>query len=408
MRGLSRRVWLLIAVGVALVCGTILLQLLTPASNAQTLPRGTTLSAAPTGSLALSQWLEAEGYGVERVRDFPFTGDGLAALFVIVPAIKDVSNDDAADIAGYVERGGTLLLVTDGDDGTANLQHALDLFVVQTKPGTGATAAPNGPTLARPPVTTIALQSDAIVRPNNQADPRFLSRATSENGTVVATMMRGKGRVQIIAGPYPLSNVGLPEADNLALVQNLLTGLPTGARIGFDEYHHGYGLGTNIADLALRSPWGWALFYLAGLTLVALILNGRRFGRALPAPPVPLKAPAEYARALGNRWRENQERGFAQAHVAERLKRDLAIPFGLDPTTDDPAFVGALHARRPDLAADCALLLTALRTRARNDDAFVSLIQCAETLRQRATDARSAAVVQARADHAGGALASAH
>lgn len=384
MRRLPRRAWLLIAVGVMLVVGTILLQLLTPASNARTLPRGTTLSAAPTGSLALSQWLEAEGYGVERVRAFPFTGDGLAALFVIVPEIKAVSTDDAADIAGYVERGGTLVLVTDSDDGTENLQRALDLFVAQTKPDTGATAAPDGPTLARPPVATIALQSDAIVRPNVPADPRFLSRAASENGTVVATMARGKGRVQIIAGPYPVSNAGLPEADNLALIQNLLAGLPTGGRIGFDEYHHGYGLGANIADLALRSPWGWALFYLAGLTLVAFLLNGRRFGRPLPAPPVPPQAPAEYARALGNRWRENKERGFVQAQSAARLKRDLAIPFGLDPTADDPTFVGALHARRPDLAADCALLLADLRTRTRNDDAFVALMQRAETLRQRA------------------------
>jgi len=392
MKRLSRRVWLLIAVGVALVVGTILLQLLTPASNAQTLPRGTTLSAAPKGSLALSQWLEAEGYGVERVREFPFTGDGLAALFVIAPQIKEISKGDAADIAGYVERGGTLLLVTDGDDGTDNLQTALDLFVAQAKPNSGATATPDGPTLARPPVATIALHSPAIVRPNMHADPRFLSRATTENGTVVATMARGKGRIHIVAGPYALSNAGLPEADNLALAQNLLAGTPAGARIGFDEYHHGYGLGTNIADLALRSPWGWALFYLAGLTLVAFLLGGRRFGRPLPAPPAPPYAPAEFARALGSRWQEGKAYGFAQAHIAERLKRDLAAPFGLDPDADDAAFVAALHARRPDLATDCAALLTDLPTAAKNDTAFVSLIQRADALRARATDAPFVAI----------------
>lgn len=392
MRGLSRRVWLLIAVGVALVCGTILLQLLTPAANATTLPRGTTLSAAPKGSLALSQWLEAEGYGVERVRTFPFTGEGLAALFVIAPEIKEISKEDAADIAGYVERGGTLLLITDGNDGTDNLQSALDLFVARAKPDTGTTATPNGPTLARPSAATIAIHSPATVRPNTQADPRFLSRATSENGTVIATMTRGMGRIHIVAGPYALSNAGLPEADNLALAQNLLAGLPAGGRIGFDEYHHGYGLGMNIADLALRSPWGWALFYLAGLTLVAFLLAGRRFGRPLPAPPAPSYAPAEYARALGSRWQENKQYGFAQVHIAERLKRDLAAPFGLDPTADDAAFIAALHARRPDLAADCATLLTALRTAAKNDSAFVTLVQRAETVRQRTTDVQSFAM----------------
>ena len=386
MKRLPRRAWLLIAVGAVLVFGTILLQLVTPASNATSLPRGTTLSAAPKGSLALSQWLEAEGYGVERVREFPFTGDTLAALFVITPSIKEITKDNAADIVGFVERGGTLFLVTDGDDGTETLQRALDLFVAQGKPGTGATATPNDATLARPPVTTIALKSEASVQPNTQADPRFLPRATSENGAVVATIERGNGRVHVVTAPYALSNAGLPDADNLALVQNLLAGLPRGARIGFDEYHHGYGLGANIADLALRSPWGWALFYLAGLTLVAFILSGRRFGRPLPASPVPPLAPAEYARALGNRWREHRQRDFAQAHVAEMLKRDLAIPFGLDPAADDAPFLDALHARRPDLAPDCATLLTDLRNATKNDGAFVTLIQRADALRHRVTE----------------------
>lgn len=389
MRRLPRRVWLLIAVGGALLLGTILLQLLTPASNATTLPRGTTLSAAPQGSLALSQWLETEGYGVERVREFPFTGDGLAALFVIAPEIKTISDENAADIAAFVDRGGTLVLVTDGYDGTGALQRALDLSIAQGKSGTGTTATPDGPTLARPPVAAITLQSEAFARPKTQADPHFLARATSENGPVVATIARGKGRVHVVTGPYPLSNAGLPEADNLALVQNLLAGLPKGARIGFDEYHHGYGLGSNIADLALRSPWGWALFYLAGLTLVGFFLSGRRFGRPLPAPPAPTKAPTEYARALGNQWREHKQRAFAQAHVAERLKHDLAAPFGLDPAVDDAPFLDALHARRPDLAADCAALLAALRTPTKNDGALVALIRRADALRHRATEAQS-------------------
>lgn len=389
MRRVPRRIWLLVATGATLIVGTILLQLLTPASNADTLPRGTTLSAAPKGSLALSQWLEAEGYGVERVRAFPFTGDGLAALFVIAPAIKTVSDENAADITGFVERGGTLFFVTDGDDDAGTLRRALDLTIARGKPGTGMTATPSGPTLARPPVATIALQSEATVRPSTQPDPRFLTRATSENGTVVATMTRGKGRVHIVTGLYPVSNAGLPDANNLALMQNLLAGLPKGARIGFDEYHHGYGLGENIADLALRSPWGWALFYLAGLTLVAFFLSGRRFGRPLPAPPAPPKAPAEYARALGYQWRDHKQRGFAQAHVAERLKHDLAAPFSLDPAVDDATFLDALHARRPDLATDCAALLAGLRTPARNDPAFVALARRAEALRRRATETPS-------------------
>ena len=395
MRRLPRRVWLLIAVGVVLLVGTLVGQLATPVSNASTLPRGTTLSAAPKGSLALSQWLEAEGFGVERVREFPFTGDDLAALFVITPRIKEITEDDAADIAGYVERGGTLFLVTDGADKSYTLLAALDLAVVSGKADTGATATPDGPSLARPRVSTIALQSDATVRPTMQADPRFLARASSENGAVVATLTRGTGRVHVVTGPYALSNAGLPEADNLALVQNLIAGLPAGSRVGFDEYHHGYGLGTSIADLALRSPWGWTLLYLAGLLLIVAFVQGRRFGRPLSAPPVPPKAPAEFARALGSRWREGKQRAFAQAHVATTLKRDLATPFGIDPAADDAAFLAALHARRPDLAATCAPLLADLHTGAKDDTAFVALVQQAEALRRAARERQPSAAIAA-------------
>lgn len=388
VKRLPRRVWLLIAVGALFVTGSIVIQLLTPVANDSTLPRGTTLSAAPQGALALSQWLEAEGYGVARVREFPLAGGGLDALIVIAPEQEEFTQADAASVRAFVEGGGTLIYVTDGRDDTANLARALGVTVTLGKGG-GDTATPVGPTLARPPVRTIALDSPATIAPAVPNDPAFLPRAASANGTVVATVTRGAGRIQLLSGPYPLSNKGLAEADNLALVQNLLAGLPAGARVGFDEYHHGYGLGTSIADRALRSPWGWALLYLALLAFVAFALNGRRFGRPLPAPPVPPQAPATYARALGDRWRERGARAFAQAHITERLKHNLAAPFGLDPALDDAAFCAALHARRPDLATACVALLADLRAEAKTDTALLAQTRRAEDVIRAATAGQS-------------------
>jgi hypothetical protein len=391
MRRFPRRAWLLLIIGALFIIGTIAIQLATPAGNDVSLPRGTTLSAAPKGALALSQWLEAEGYDVERVREFPLSGNGLAALFVIVPTEKEFTDDEAKDVVSFVERGGTLILATEGNAGTRALDRALEIFVHQGTTGSGETATPIGPTLGRPPVRTIAFGGDATVDPDVPNDVRFLPRAASANGTVVATMTRGAGRVHLLSGPYPLTNEGLTQEDNLALVQNLLAGLPAGATIGFDEFHHGYGLGSSIADRALRSPWGWALFYLAALAFVALALNGRRFGRPLPAAPVPPQAPAEYARALGNRWQERKEYAFAQAHVAERLKQGFAVTFAIDPVLDDATFRAALHAHRPDLAGEYATLLTDLRTGAKNDAALVSQTQRADDLLRRAVEARPAA-----------------
>ncbi len=181
---------------------------------------------------------------------------------------------------------------------------------------TGKTAMPVGVTLARPPVRSVYVQSSPsssiVVQPALLNDARFLPRATNGNGVVVASLARGSGHVHIIAGDYPVTNAGLPEADNLALVQNLIAGLPPDARIGFDEYHHGFGKGSAIADLALRSPWGWTIIYLAALLLTVFTLNGRRFGKPLAPPPAPAPAPAEFARALSDRWRERGQYAFAQ------------------------------------------------------------------------------------------------
>jgi hypothetical protein len=380
MRRLPPRVWLLIGICVLFVLGTIAIQLLTPAKNDSSLPAGTTLSAAPKGALALSQWLESQGYRVDRVRQFPFSGTGVDALFIIVPNEQEFTSDEAHDIVSFVERGGTLVLATTGTETTDALARALEITFGGGKTGGGDVAAPIGPTLGRPPVQTIAFKSDATVAPALPSDVRFLPRAASANGTVVATMTRGAGRIHLLSGPFPLTNEGLPQEDNLALVQNLLAGLPARATVGFDEYHHGYGLGTSIADRALRSPWGWTLFYLGALALVVLTLNGRRFGRPLPAPPVPLQAPAAFARALGNRWRERKQYAFAQAHVAERLKDGLGAPFGIDPTLDDGAFCTALRQRHPELASECAALLADLRAEPKSDAMLLAQTQRADDL----------------------------
>ncbi len=389
MAQVPRRIWLLSATFLLLIVGTIALQLATPAESGASLPRGTTLSASPTGSLALSQWLNAEGFVVSPVREFPFNGSGLDVLFVIAPETVRYSTDDADDIKRYVENGGTLIFATDGNDDATPLRTALELDIANH--GDMLTASPTNATLSRPPVRTITLDGGGTVDPVTPGDARFLERARTTRGVAVATMVRGKGRVHVVTSPYPLSNKGLPDADNLALVQNLLAGQPKGAAVGFDEYHHGYGVGRSVADLALRSPWGWAMLYLAALLFAVFALNGRRFGRALPAPAALARPTAEYARALGRRWQEGKQRAFAQAHLAERLKRDLAATLALSPTGDDDgAFLTALNAARPDLAVECDAVLAALRDPAARDSDLVAVAQRADALRHYAAESRSA------------------
>ncbi len=383
---LPRSVWLLIAMAVLLVAGTVLVQALTPAQNDTSLPRGTSLSAAPDGTLALFRWLTTENYRATRVREFPFSQQGLDMLVIIAPHAVDFTDADVMDVADFVDAGGTLLLFSDGSNATRPLEDALGLKVSYAKNGvTSATTVPVGVTLARPPVRSVTLQSSLSVQPALLNDARFLPRAMSGNGVAVASLARGMGHVHVIAGDYPVTNAGLPEVDNLALVQNLIAGLPSDARIGFDEYHHGFGKGSAIADLALRSPWGWTIIYLAALLLTVFTLNGRRFGKPLVPPPTPAPAPAEFAHALGDRWRERGQYAFAQTHLADGLKRVVGAAFSLDPTAEDRDFLAALNAARPELAPEGHALLTALRTPVKNDATLVALAQRAETFQSRVT-----------------------
>ncbi len=382
-RRVSRLAWLLIVMAVLLIGGAILVQALTPAENDAALPRGTSLSAAPDGTLALFRWLVTEHYDVTRVREFPFDKQGLDVLVVISPEAEDFTDADITDVTQFVESGGTVLLVTDGNDTTRLLRRDLGLNVATPKNSTlSLRNTPTGATLTQPPVRSVTLKSTVVVEPTLQNDPHFLPRIANANGATVATLTHGQGQVHIITGVYPVTNAGLSEVDNLALIQNLLAGVSPGGRIGFDEYHHGFGKGSSIADLALRSPWGWTLIYLGALLLTAFVLNGRRFGKPLPLPLTRSPAPAAYARALGNRWRERSQYAFAQAHLADDLKRAVGAVFALDPTAEDYDFLRALYAIRPDLTAECQSLLAALRDPVRKDAALVTLARRVEAFRE--------------------------
>jgi len=307
-------------------------------------------------------------------------------LVVITPRAVDFTDGDITDVVEFVDGGGTLLLVSDGSSATRALEDALGLKVSYPKNGVAsATAMPVGVTLARPPVRSVTVKSSSVVQPALLNDARFLPRATNANGVIVASLVRGGGHVHVVTSDYPVTNAGLPEADNLALIQNLITGLPPNARIGFDEYHHGFGKGSAIADLALRSPWGWTIIYLAALLLTVFTLNGRRFGKPLVPPPAPAPATAEFARALSDRWRERGQYAFAQTHLADDLKRAVGVAFSLDPIAEDRDFLAALHAVRPDLAPECHALLGALRVPVDKDTALVALARRVEALTERAT-----------------------
>ena len=109
---------------------------------------------------------------------------------------------------------------------------------------------------------------------------------------------------------YPLTNPGLRDSDNAALVINLLGQLPPGARpwpststttASCDAARAACG------DLLLENPWGWAALYGVALAYLYLVWSGRRFGR----PLAPLGAPRRTVGELRGLPRRRSTGGLA-------------------------------------------------------------------------------------------------
>ncbi|MGH7578540.1 MAG: DUF4350 domain-containing protein, partial [Gemmatimonadales bacterium] len=72
-------------------------------------------------------------------------------------------------------------------------------------------------------------------------------------------------------------------------------------RMVVDEYHHGYQAAGSLAaaalDWSIRSPWGWAVWQLLAVGVVALVASGVRFGPVRSAIERRRRSPMEHVRA---------------------------------------------------------------------------------------------------------------
>jgi hypothetical protein len=184
------------------------------------------------------------------------------------------------------------------------------------------------------------------------------------NAVIVAGLKHGAGYIYLSSATYPFTNEGLGDAENAALVLNMLRRVPSGGRIQFDEYHHGFFTPPSTGRLLLGNPWGWAAAYAVAVIAIYLILSGRRFGRPIPLKEeVARRSSAEYIESMADLFQRGGKRAYILRHYHNAFKRRLARKDGVNPQLDDAEFVRELaRVRQVDEAQ-----LTALLARLRND-----------------------------------------
>src|SRR5690606_6915525 len=97
----------------------------------------------------------------------------------------------------------------------------------------------------------------------------------SSDRVILAEMPYGTGTIVYLTDPFIVSNGGISMADNVRLAVNLLT---AGGPVAFDEYHQGYGSGTNrIIEYFEGTPVTAIILQLIAIGALVIFKRSRRF-----------------------------------------------------------------------------------------------------------------------------------
>lgn len=300
-------------------------------------------SSLPNGARALSLWVADLGYETESLEYRPFAVDPEAqALFIMAPT-RDMTEAQAAETIAWVERGGTLVLVA-GRQGPL-----LDRLGVKVgSQGAAGKAIPLQPVFLSPPLREVEVTTVSAL---SFSRPEWVPLLGMENGNeVIAGVARlGSGRAFVLTAEHPLSNEGLARADNWALAHYFLRGVPAGALVLFDEYHHGLTEHGTLNKMLFSEPWGWAVLYTGALLFAYVVLSGRRFGPArMPEGAGSRRSRSEYVATVAALLRQGKHRDWLCRQFADQVKRSLGSRYRVRADLPATEFVAALARVRPD------------------------------------------------------------
>jgi hypothetical protein len=332
--------------------------------------------------LALYDWTRGLGYDSRRLEYRTFGLEERDAALVILNPEQPINRTQSRQILDWVEQGGTLVFA---DDRTAifGASNALldDLkFATRVYSTTQLIqqAAPAQPALDQPPTGTVTVQTGRMLVPGRDD---YVTLLGVPDAVLIVGIKQGSGYIYLSATSYPFTNEGLRNAENAALVLNMLRRVPAGGRIQFDEYHHGFFTPPSTSKILLGSPWGWAGAYAVAVIALYLILSGRRFGR-----PVPLKeevvrrSSAEYIESMADLFQRGGKRGYILGHYHTAFKRALARKDGINPQIDDAEFVRELARARDVNEQEVLALLTRLRAGSPSEADLVRAVGDADAL----------------------------
>jgi hypothetical protein len=149
---------------------------------------------------------------------------------------------------------------------------------------------------------------------------------TAGGRPVVVRLNAPGGRVvTLVSDDRLFTNRLIRESGTAPFVLSLVVGRYPGILV--DEYHHGFDASGSLAgaafDWSLRSPWGWAVWQVVVVGVIALIAAGIRFGPARRIIERRRRSPLEHVRALATALAAARGHDVAVRLIVQGLHRRL-------------------------------------------------------------------------------------
>ncbi len=303
-------------------------------------------SAGEKGTLALKLWLAELGYPPLEGDPSEFDpGPEIKTIFIIQPVIR-VAESEWRLLDDWIEAGGALVVAGNNFETVRTMSHydfSLELLDPPASEITAATLLLNSPSIT----AKIPLTPDLWLA---SARTDFVPLLVANGKPVVAAFEKGYGRVILSATPAIFSNLALKDEATAAAVLNIIALAGDRGLVWFDEWHHGFQTVSALGpEQWLRgTPGGRALLFVAGVVFLALLLQGRAFGRPVPlAHEIKRRGPMEHVTAIANLNRKAGHRAEVLRQYHQRLKRHLGSRYRLDPSLPDAEYVEELSKFNP-------------------------------------------------------------
>ena len=300
-------------------------------------PRRSTYLAGPGGARGFAEALDRLGVEIVRHRRAvewldTFARDSGTVVVVLQPS----SPLSAAEGRHLADMEGDLLLAGPATDpvttclGYRVLPRARALRADAFR-GTGAGFPPATAELVRHHARTVTDSSERADGGDvtcTVPEPDRVDTLLTEGDRIVALALRYAGgrRVTLVADGQLFSNRALRETAAGPFALGLV--VPRYRRALVDERHHGYQIAGSLAgaaiDWSVRSPWGWAVWQLAIVGVLALLAGGIRFGPARSVIVRRRRSPLEHVRALATALAAARGHDIAARLMVQGLRRRLS------------------------------------------------------------------------------------